>query len=81
MNVNINGIRKNATRSMVILYDSIDSLLENENISKESRLDLCEKFDEAARAVTMINCIYDNSVDGDFDDLSHIDCNYFDEDK
>lgn len=67
MNVNIDGLRRNATGSMNKLADVIESICEEMSGYKIDELK--EAFDEAATHVDMFNCVYSDSMEN-FSDLS-----------
>jgi len=82
---NFNGMRCNATRSMnrlknvlaeVVALDSYDSV--DESLKKRIK----SAFDEAAQNVDVMNCLFDDEVVGDMDDLSDkLNVNRFYEDE
>ena len=74
MKVSFNGLRRNATSDMNQLGDEIKELL---NKSKqgiffeiEDLEELVESFNAAASCVDMFNCLYDDNIKDDMDDLS-----------
>jgi len=70
MTVSFNGLRKNATRSMNKLFDVLEDVLENDDICIDNKIQIVEKFNEAAMFVDLFNCLFDPDVDGDMDNLS-----------
>lgn len=74
MNVSFNGLRKNATSSMNKLGDEIKELLEKSKqgifFEIEDLEELVESFNETASYVDMFNCLFDDNVKDDMDDLS-----------
>jgi len=70
MTVSFNGLRKNATRSMNKLFDVLEDVLENDDICIDNKIQIVEKFNEAAMFVDSFNCLFDPDVDGDMDNLS-----------
>ena len=82
MKVSFNGLRKNTTNSMTSLCRAIDCMLRDDrynDISYEHKEEVVRKFNEAARMVTTFNCLYDDSVKDDFDNMSDVDCEYLEE--
>lgn len=70
MQVSFNGMRKNATRSMNRLFDVLEDILENEDICTDNKIQIIEKFNDAAIMVDSFNCLFDPDVEGDMDNLS-----------
>ncbi|MCK5602948.1 hypothetical protein KAR91_13785 [Candidatus Pacearchaeota archaeon] len=67
MNVNIDGLRRNATGDMNNLADVIESICRQ--LSDSEKEELIEAFDNAATSVDIFNCVYDDSIEN-FNDLS-----------
>ena len=67
MNVNINGLRRNATGSMNKLADVIEEICRQ--LSEKDTDELVEAFDDAATSVDIFNCVFDNNIEN-FSDLS-----------
>ncbi len=75
MNVSFDGLRRNATNSMNRLHDAINELCSDkriEYIDKDLIDSLREKFNQAAMFVDTFNCLYDDSVEGDMNNLSDL---------
>jgi hypothetical protein len=73
MKVSINGLRSSLSGDCIQLkreIDYINNQLVGTTLTKDDIFDLKEKFDEVARSVGMLNLVYDDEVEGDFDDLS-----------
>lgn len=82
MNVSFDGLRKNATRSMNNLHSEIENILKNVDcyqFDKSYKEDLIKSFNEAAMFVDTFNCLYDDDIDGDFNNLSDLSINRIDE--
>lgn len=76
MGVSIDGLRKNASRSMEELYSIINEIVADEDINEQQIEELKEKFNEASRYVSTFNCIYHPDIK-DFNDLSALDISRF----
>lgn len=72
MNVSFDGMRKNATRSMNQLHDVLKEILEEYDLYEHHADGLIEVFNNAAQNVDMFNCLYDDEVQGDVNDLSDL---------
>lgn len=73
MNVNFDGLRRNATYAMNKLHDILNTVLDentHQKIDNDLKKEIIEKFNQAAMFVDTFNCLYDDSVDGDMNDLS-----------
>lgn len=75
MKVSVDGIRRNATRSMNMLGNKIKQIITEEEslcIQKPSLiLDLINLFDSAAQDVDMFNCCFSENKEDMFNDLSN----------
>lgn len=76
MKVSFDGMRKNATSSMNVLGSEIKELLE---IAKDGRYfelddfeELINSFNNSASSVDIFNCLYDDNIEGDMNDLSEL---------
>ena len=69
MNISMDGLRKNATFSMNELYQTITNIIDEDNICDCEKEELIESFNQAAQFVDTFNCIYDDDVEGDFNEL------------
>jgi len=67
MNVNIDGLRRNATGEMNNLADIIERACFH--LEEDDKEELIQAFDEAAASVDMFNCVYSDSVEN-FSNLS-----------
>jgi hypothetical protein len=75
MNVSFNGLRKNATNSMNELKSVLDDIIKldsYDSVSIELKEDLIKKYNEAAMFVDTFNCLYDDNIEGDFDELINL---------
>lgn len=76
MKANFDGMRKNATHRMNYLGYKIKELLEMAKDGKyfvvEDFEDLINSFNSSAGAVDVLNCLYDNNVEDDINDLSDL---------
>ena len=76
MNVSFDGMRKNATRSMNQLHSAIQNVINND-ISESDKKSLIEAFNESAMFVDSFNCLFDDNIEGDLTNLSHLNVNRF----
>ena len=75
MKVNFDGMRRNATNSMNALYDTINTILQEntyQHIDEDLKKELIEKFNESAMSVDFFNCVFDPDVEDDMNDLSEL---------
>lgn len=72
MNVNFNGLRRNATKSMNALHSTLNKIITEYDMYEKDREDLIKEFNEAAMFVDCMNCLYDDSVQGDMHNLSNL---------
>lgn len=75
MNVSFNGLRKNATYAMNQLWDILNTVLDedtHQDIDVDLKKEIIKKFNDAAMFVDTFNCLYDDSVEGDMDNLSDL---------
>ena len=75
MNVNFNGMRKNATDSINELADVIKEVIQlksYEGVDDDLKKKLISCFNDSAMHVDFFNCLYNDNVDGDMDDLSDL---------
>ena len=76
MNVSFDGLRKNATRSMIELKGVLEQVLQLESyeeVDDNMKKEIAESFNDAKMFVSTFNCLHDDNVDGDFNDLSDMD--------
>lgn len=76
MEVNFDGLRKNATISMNDFYAELEYLIENSQLQDTEVEDLKEKWNYASSIVGTFNCLFDPTDDG-FSDLSHLNIKQF----
>ncbi len=81
MNVSFDGLRKNATRSMNALHDTIKDVLKSGDMGDSEKEELIENFNEAAMFVDTFNCLFDDSVEGDMTNMSDLNIDRLDEIK
>lgn len=74
MKTSFDGMRKNATRQMNLLGGILHEMLQrySDDIAKSDMQELIERYNSAAQAVDVMNCLYDDSVADDVNDLSHL---------
>lgn len=74
MNVNFDGMRKNATSRMNDVSYEIQQLIKKAEdgayFDLEDFEELAESFNNAAGSVDVFNCLYDENIDNDMNDLS-----------
>lgn len=73
MNVNFDGMRRNATSSMNSLQHTIQKIIERNNLDEDERDKLIDSFNVSAMYVDSFNCLEDDTVKDDLnclDDLS-----------
>lgn len=82
MNVSFDGMRKNATRSMDELSDILKEVIQLESYDEvdiDLKKKIIEAFNDAAMRVEFFNCLYDDNIDGDTNDLSDLCINKLDD--
>lgn len=76
MKANFDGMRRNATNRMNDLGQEIKELLEMAKDGKYFELEdfenLINYFNNSAGAVDVLNCLYDDSIEDDINDLSDV---------
>lgn len=75
MNVSFDGLRRNATNSMNRLWDVLNTVIDedtHQRIDIDLKKEIIEKFNQAAMFVDTFNCLYDDSVEGDMNNLSDL---------
>ena len=77
MKANFNGMRKAATSDMNRLHSVLDELLSkhSDTLFSDEREAIIEVYNQVAQSVDMFNCLYDDNVEGDMDDLSDLNIN------
>lgn len=80
MKTNFDGMRKKATVDMNNLFTILDRVIVHFDIDDWENGLLKERYNAAAQSVDMMNCLHDNSVEDDMNDLSHLSINRFEED-
>lgn len=75
MKANFNGMRRTATKDMNDLHGILGKILAKyeDTLLNRERDELIAAYNSAAQSVAMFNCLYDDSVDGDMNDLSDLD--------
>ena len=87
MKVSFNGMRINATNSMNELACAIKEVIElksYEEVDNDLKKRLTDCFNDSAMRIDFFNCLYDDSVNGDMDNLSDLSVDRleeFEEDK
>lgn len=70
------GMRKNATRRMNDLGSEIKELLEMAKNGRYFEIEdfenLIDSFNSSAGAVDVLNCLYDDNIEDDMNDLSEL---------
>ncbi len=82
MNVSFDGLRTNATRSMNRLHDTIEEIVkagDYHTLSIDEKNELIEKFNESAMLVDSFNCLYDDDVEGDLNNMEELSVDRLDE--
>ncbi len=69
MNISFDGLRRNATRSMNTLQAVIENIIDDDYIQESTKEELIEAFNESAQFVDTFNCLYDDSVEGDMNNM------------
>lgn len=69
MTVSFDGLRGNATRSMNTLHAVIENIIEDGNLYDDEKKELIEAFNESAMFVDTFNCLYDDNVEGDMNNM------------
>jgi hypothetical protein len=72
MIVSFDGLRRNATDRMNKLYDVIEDILENEDICQDNREQIIDMFNATAACIDTFNCLYDDDIEDDMNDLSEL---------
>lgn len=75
MQANFDGMRRNATANMNELGKFLEEeilIMDNYYIDDEIKEKLVKAFNDAARSVDVMNCLYDDSEEGDMNNLSDI---------
>lgn len=72
MNVSFDRLRKNATRSMNDLHSTLNKIITEYDMYEKDRENLIKEFNEAAMFVDCMNCLFDNDVEGDINNLSDL---------
>ena len=75
MNVNFDGMRRNATANMNELGNVIkEEILSKDSydISDEIKEKIIEAFNNAAQSVDIMNCLYGDTEEDDMHDLSDV---------
>ena len=76
MKANFDGMRRNATNRMNDLGEEIKELLEMAKDGKYFEIEdfenLINYFNSSAGAVDVLNCLYDDSIEDDMNDLSDV---------
>ena len=80
MEVSFDGLRSEIFQRMLALREALEECLSD--LRKDDAANLKEKYDEAAAGVNVLNCLYDDEVEGDCSDMSHTRIDLFnDEDE
>ncbi len=74
MKASFDGMRKNATKEMNRFGNVLHYVLETYGgeIAKSDMQKLIQRFNDAAQAVDVMNCLYDDSAEDDVNDLSYL---------
>lgn len=73
MKANFDNIRRTATAQMNVLQQVLNvQILSMANYGEESarQVEIAEAFNDLAYSVDMLNCLYDDDVEDDVNDLS-----------
>lgn len=81
MKASFDGMRKNATKEMNRLGNMLHYVLATygDEIAKSDIEELTTRYNSAAQAVDVMNCLHDDSVEDDVNDLSHLSILRFDD--
>lgn len=75
MEANFDGMRRIATSNMNVLGKFLEEeilIMDNYYIDDEIKEKLVKAFNDAAQSVDVMNCLYDDAVEGDMNDLSEV---------
>ena len=75
MEANFDGMRRNATANMNELGKFLEEeilIMDNYYIDDELKEKLVKAFNDAAQSVDVMNCLYDDAVVDDMNDLSEV---------
>ena len=75
MEANFAGMRRNATANMNELGKFLEEeilIMDNYYIDDEIKEKLVKAFNDAAQSVDVMNCLYDDAVVDDMNDLSEV---------
>lgn len=72
MKVSFDGMRKNATNSMNGLHSIIEDILFKSDLDENMKEDLILRFNTVATMVDSFNCLFDPTVEDDFNDLTDV---------
>ena len=75
MEANFDGMRRNATANMNELGKFLEEeilIMDNYDIDDEIKEKLVKAFNDAAQSVDVMNCLYDDAVVDDMNDLSEV---------
>ena len=76
MKVNIDGLRRNATRSVNDLHRVLEEIINSGNLDYDQEEELINGFNEVARFIGILNCVYDPNIEDDMNDLSDLETKY-----
>jgi len=73
MRVNFDNMRRRTTRDFNKLGNVLDNFLEQYDweILSEDKEEIITSYNELRSAIASLNCLYDDAIDGDMDDLSN----------
>lgn len=75
MKANFDGMRRIATSNMNVLEKFLEEeilIMDNYYIDDEIKEKLVKAFNDAAQSVDVMNCLYDDAVVDDMNDLSEV---------
>lgn len=75
MEANFDGMRRIATANMNVLGKFLEEeilIMDNYYIDDEIKEKLVKAFNDAAQSVDVMNCLYDDAVVDDMNDLSEV---------
>ena len=81
MNASFDGMRRKSTADMNYLHVVLQRIILVSDIGDYELELLKESYNSAAQSVDMMNCLHDDSVDGDMNDLSHLGISRFEQDE
>lgn len=76
MKVSMDGLRRNATRSVNDLHRVLEDIINSGDLDCDQQEELINGFNEVSRSVGILNCVYDPDIEDDMNDLSDLEIKY-----